>query len=223
METVPQDRNRPDVIDARRAYAGWYLEVTNMEQPPELIYVDESGFNLWTARTRGRAHRGVRAVRVVHGQRGGNFTLILAVSSRRGIVHSDFFQGGTNAQRFNQWLQDAAAAAGDQPAIFVMDNAPCHRHTQDAGAVKLLPPYSPFLNIAENAFSIWKASFKRELAEVREEIRNQDAGVRQATLVQLGQQNLAAITPLKMAAATRAMVRLMPRLLNAEAIADNHA
>ena len=31
LETVPQDRNRPDVIDARRAYAVWYLEVTNME------------------------------------------------------------------------------------------------------------------------------------------------------------------------------------------------
>ena len=68
METVPQDRNRPDIIDARWAYAAWYLEVTNMEQPPELIYVDESGFNLWTARTRGRARRGARAVRVVNGR-----------------------------------------------------------------------------------------------------------------------------------------------------------
>ena len=77
METVPQDRNGPVVIDARRVYAAWYLEVTNMEQSPELIYVDESGFNLWTARTRGRARRGARAVRVVNGQRGANFTLIL--------------------------------------------------------------------------------------------------------------------------------------------------
>ena len=63
-----------------------------MEQPPELIYVDESGFNLWTARTRGRARRGARAVRVVNGQRGANFTLILAVSSQRGVIYSDFFQ-----------------------------------------------------------------------------------------------------------------------------------
>ena len=46
IEIVPQDRNRPDVIDARRAYAAWYLEVINMEQLPELIYIDESGFNL---------------------------------------------------------------------------------------------------------------------------------------------------------------------------------
>ena len=77
METVPQDRNRPDIIDARRAYTAWYLEVANMEQPPELIYVDESGFNLWTARTRGRVRRGARAARVVNRQHGANFILIL--------------------------------------------------------------------------------------------------------------------------------------------------
>ena len=98
METVPQDRNRPNVVDARRAYTAWYLEVTNMEQLPKFIYVDESGFNLWTARTRGRARRGVRAVCVVNGQRGANFTLILAVSSQRGVIYSDF-QGGTTQQK----------------------------------------------------------------------------------------------------------------------------
>ena len=72
-----------------------------MEQPPELIYIDESDFNLWTARTRGRARRGVRAVRVVNGQHGANFTLILAMSSQRGVIYCDFFQGGTTQERFN--------------------------------------------------------------------------------------------------------------------------
>ena len=109
-----------------------------------------------------------------------------------------------------------------------MDNAPYNRQTQDAGlprddAVKLFPPYSPFLNIAENAFSMWKASFKCQMAEIREQVRYQGTKERQATLVQLGQQSLVAITAQKMAAATRAMVRLMPRLLNAEDVFDNHA
>ena len=120
-----------------------------MEQPPELIYVDESGIYLWTARTRGRARRGTRAVRVVNRQRGANFTLILAVSSQLGAIYFDFFQGETTQERFNGWLHAAAAAAGDQPAVFKMGNAPCHRRTQDAGlpcddAVKLLPPQSFF-------------------------------------------------------------------------------
>ena len=79
------------------------------------------------------------------------------------------------------------------------------------------------MNIAENAFSMWKASFKRQTAEVREQVCNQGTEERQATLMQLGQQNLVAITAQKMAAATRAMVRLMSRLLNAEDVFDNHA
>ena len=83
-------------IDTRRAYAAWYLEVTNVGQPP-----DECGFNLWTARTRGRALRGARTVSVVNGQRGANFTLILAVFSQRRVIYSDFFQGGTTQERFN--------------------------------------------------------------------------------------------------------------------------
>ena len=37
--------------------------------------------------------RGARAVRVVNGQRGANFTLIPAVHSQRGVIYSDFFQG----------------------------------------------------------------------------------------------------------------------------------
>ena len=89
--------------------------------------------------------------------------------------------------------------------------------------MKLLPRYNPFLNIAENAFSMWKASFKRQMAKVCEQVRNQRTEERQAMLVQLGRQNLVALTAQKMAAATRAMVRLMPRLLNAEDVFDNHA
>ena len=61
------------------AYAKWYVQTINGEHLPELIYVDESGSNLWICRTRGLAARGQRAVREVGGQRGRNFTTILAV------------------------------------------------------------------------------------------------------------------------------------------------
>ena len=61
------------------------------------------------------------------------------------------------------------------------------------------------------------------MVEVREQVRNQGTEERQVMLVKLGQQNLVAITAQKMSAATRAMVRLMTRLLNAEDVFDNHA
>ena len=166
LETVAADRNRHDVKVARAGHAEWYLRTTNSNHPPAMVFVDESGFNFWTSRTRGRARRGECAVRVVCGQRGNNFTLILGVSTAR-IVHFEFFRGGTNADRFNAWLEAASAAAGRERTIFIMDNAPCHRRAAHANLqpgheIQMLPPYSPFLNIAENAFSSWKAAFMRQ-------------------------------------------------------------
>ena len=93
METIQQDRNRSDLLQARRECGTWLLNVVNGINVRELIFVDESGFNLWLPRTRGRARRGQRALRIVGGSRGPNFTLILAVSNRRGIIYHSFYEG----------------------------------------------------------------------------------------------------------------------------------
>ena len=227
METVAVDRNRDDVKNRRAEYANWYIQTIHANHPPDLVFVDESGFNLWTSRTRGRARRGERAVRVVAGQRGRNFTLILAVGEH-GVVHTQIFEGGTTIDRFNTWLEAASIAAGPGPKVFIMDNAPCHRQARQANlrnghTVEMLPAYSPFLNIAENAFAMWKAAFKQELAEVRVNLHQLAAAQRNATLVQLAEQNLAAITNNKMRRCTRRMGRLMGRCLAREDILQNHA
>lgn len=46
----------------------------------------------------------------------------------------------------------------------------CHSRievTFDLVALKKLPPYSPFLNIMENMFSVWKAGVKRRLSDAQ--------------------------------------------------------
>ena len=62
LETAPVVRNRDDMKQARSAYADWYLQTVNHRHAPEMVFVDESGFNLWISRMRGRAHRGQTAV-----------------------------------------------------------------------------------------------------------------------------------------------------------------
>ena len=64
LEPVPFDRNRPDVKEERHRYATRLLEVANCS--PRVVYIDESGFNVWTQRTRGRARIGQRAIRTVN-------------------------------------------------------------------------------------------------------------------------------------------------------------
>ena len=162
---------------------------------------------LWVRRTRGRAPRGHRAVRVVGGQRGRNFTVVFAVSNRRGLIHHDVFEGGMTSEKFNTFLENTSALL-NEPCTYIFDNASCHGRAQlpaaDGGPRipenhfrRYLPPYSPFLNIVEMAFSAFKASLKRQLEEVRSQLLQQQQQQRLAILVQLAEQSVAVITPEK--------------------------
>ena len=62
VRRCPAQRNRPDVIQRRRKYAAWFLEEAIDHQ---VVFVYECGFNVWTARSQGRARRGDRAYRQV--------------------------------------------------------------------------------------------------------------------------------------------------------------
>ena len=158
LECCPADRNRADVKESRKEYSSWFLEVAVCS--PRVIYIDESGFNVWTQRTRGRARVGSRAVRTVSGQRGENLTLILAVSPQSGVEHFQFKVGGTSSAVFAEFFTELTSKVGtENRCIFVLDNAPCHRSLtplSDNHVVKFLPPYSPMLTPVENAFSAWK-------------------------------------------------------------------
>ena len=83
METVAANRNSEEVKLARREYAEWLVQAHGHNE--EIIFIDESGFNLWLARTRGRARVGQRAVRIVAGP---IFPCIMAISTTRGIYSS---------------------------------------------------------------------------------------------------------------------------------------
>ena len=125
-------------------------------------------------------------------------------------------------------LRDASQAAGIERATFVFDNAPSHRRAHEVHLfqhhqLRFLPPYSPFLNLAENAFSVWKAAVKRQLEEVRDQMLQQPHQQRLATLAQISEQNLDAITPDICRASWRQMRLLIPRCLRQEDIFQEHA
>ena len=113
--------------------------------------MDASGFNLWTSRTRGRALRGQRAIRLVGGRTGPNLSMIMAASNIRGLIHHNLREGGTNINVFNQFLESASQAAGDGRLTFILDNTPCHRRAAEAvlrvgHTVRHLPANRPLLS-----------------------------------------------------------------------------
>ncbi|GFS09061.1 transposase [Elysia marginata] len=71
-------------------------------------YIGEAGINLWTKRTRGRARRSDRAVRIVQERRGQNLTITFAVNVMNGLVHHELHLGGMTAERFSQLLHDTS-------------------------------------------------------------------------------------------------------------------
>lgn len=150
----------------RRDYAEWMMR-TGVEQT--LIYTDECGFNLWTARTQARSARGARAVRMVEGQRGPNLTVCLAVSPQYGLVHFTFVEGGMTKDAYSSFMSEVSSLLEDDDIVIIHDNAPSHGNLPlfyDRHDLFSLPRYSPFLNITENAISCLKSAVKRQLTSL---------------------------------------------------------
>lgn len=167
LQDVPAERNTPRVKADRAAYAEWYLQ----NNRGRLIYIDETCFNLFTKRTRGRAERGQPAFRQLNFQRGKNLNLVMAVASGAGIVYYELQDHTMTSERFNYFLDNLqvvlnALDADNEHTTLVMDNAPVHRGAACGDTrPRFLPPYSPFLNPIENCFSVIKMKIRELLRE----------------------------------------------------------
>ena len=230
VRPLPADRNRPDVLNKRVDYANWFMNHAIVRHS---VFVDECGYNIWTARSHGRARQGERAYRQVCGQRGRNLTVTMAISPINGLVFSSAAVGGMNAERFNNFLAQARTNLDpDESVIFVYDGAPAHKNPTIPAPnteLKKLPPYSPFLNIVEQAISSLKAAIKADISrpEIQRLMDNRDeARARRMPLGDFQTQqlfealhrNIDTVTAAKCAQWFRLMQTYLPRCLNREVI-----
>ena len=58
VRPVPADRNGRDVLQRRQEYGNWFTEHAIIHH---CVFIDECGYNIWTARNHGRARKGERA------------------------------------------------------------------------------------------------------------------------------------------------------------------
>ena len=176
VRTVTVAWNTPATKNLRAAYAAWLMQ-EGMQQ--RLVYCDEFGFNVWTARTQGRARRGCRAVRIVNAQRGENLSICVAIDSHAGVLHYKLVRGGFNAALFGEFAVELDIMADGEPFTLVLDNARPHLNLPEVQyRVQYLPVYSPFLNAAEYVGSAMKAAVKARLSlpEVQGEIAQAEEG-----------------------------------------------
>ena len=152
------------------------------------VFIDECGYNIWTARSQGRALRGERAYRQVCGQREKNVTVVLAISPTSGLVFHSAILGGMNGRSFDDFLvQRRLNLDPDEHVIFIYDGAPAHRNPAipaPNSELRKLPPYSPFFNIVEQAVSALKAAIKADISrpEIQVQMMNDRAEARRQGL-----------------------------------------
>ena len=171
----PAQRNRLDVIQKRHDYANWFMGQVIVSHT---VFVDECGYNIWTARSQGRAIRGERAYRQVCGQRAGrNLTVALAISPTAGLVFHSAIIGGMNTQKFAGFFtQTRLHLDPEEQVVFIYDGASAHHNPGNPGPnteLKKLPPYSPFLNIVEQTISSLKAEIKADISRPEIQRRNE--------------------------------------------------
>ena len=164
------------MIQQRHDYANWF---TGQAIVTHIVFVDECGYNIWTARSQGRAIRRERAYRQLQvcGQSGRNLTVALAISPNAGLVFHSAIIEDMDAQTFADFLaQTRLHLDPDEEVVFIYDGAPAHHNPGNPGLniqLKKLPPYSPFLNILEQAISsTLKAAIKADISHP--EMNNRD-------------------------------------------------
>ena len=125
-------------------------------------------------RTRARAPKGKRAYGRVPRNRGKNTTLIASMSLS-GMGQAMTFEGPTDKELFEAYVQRFLAPALRPKQVIVLDNLGAHKGERIRDLVEawgasllFLPAYSPDFSPIEEAFSKVKALLKKEAARTRE-------------------------------------------------------
>ena len=143
------------------------LEMTR-NRSKNILFLDESGFNLHTFINYGYAPPTISPVKHQPASPGQNLSLCCMISIT-GIVSSMMIDGGYDARTYCTFLEMARQAVPEN-SLIVLDNTSIHRsnvakdkYAELGYEVLFLPPYSPDFNPIENFFN----SIKCRLNNIR--------------------------------------------------------
>lgn len=191
IKTKPLIVVSPEMINARKTYA---RELRCFEDS-QILFLDESGFNLHTSTKYGYSPIDTDAVKLVPANRGKNVSLLMIISEKS-IVKTLIKTGSINRDIFLKFLDELVVEKLiKQNQIIILDNARCHHgkvvenwSKDNEIIIKYLPPYSPALNPIEQVFSVLKAEYDRIRPRARTQnslIENINLAVQKTKIQQL--------------------------------------
>ena len=141
--------------------------------PAGLVFVDESGTHLALTPTYARAPRGARAHDTAPADRGGNVTLLAALSLA-GAGAAMTITGAADALVFEAYVREVLAPTLRPGQTVVLDNVRTHKGAAVQALIEargcrllFLPAYSPDFSPIEQAFSKVKALLRQARARTR--------------------------------------------------------
>lgn len=164
LTKIPINRNSAENKNIRCVYGN---ELANISDN-NLIFVDETGFNLHLAPRRGYSPINQKCFINVPNSKGTNVSLLCAISVH-GIVAWAIKIGPFDSEAFRNFIiNEMPVLSNGENKILIMDNAAIHKTATVRDALmekrylfKFLPPYSPQLNPIEEFFSCIKARYSR--------------------------------------------------------------
>ncbi len=148
-----------------------YQRALNKIPKENLIYLDESGFDLTMKKEHGWKVRGQRLYDNKKGQRKylKRITTISAYSNKtKKLVAPFYFEGNTNSEMFNLWIKEILLPELKPNQTIIMDNAAFHKNKLTEELIKsancnllYLPPYSPDFNPIEQKWGHVKNQIKK--------------------------------------------------------------
>lgn len=133
----------------------------------ELVYLDESGIDENLQRKFGWAPRGDKINGEISGKSRKRLSIIAAINEKN-IKAPFYFEGYTDTEVFNGWVENVLVPELKPGQTVILDNASFHKSSktrlliETAGCcLKYLPTYSPDFNPIEPQWAILKARIRK--------------------------------------------------------------
>lgn len=143
----------------------------------DLVFLDETGFNLGMTKRDAWAPKGQRAVDFRPGNKGKNVSVLAAISVA-GLLSMATMVGGLTIPDFLSFLAKRLIPRLRKGMAIVMDNLSVHKNKQVVSLLRahgigviFTPPYSPEFNPIENVWSILKSRFRKRLVREARKMR----------------------------------------------------
>lgn len=176
----PEKANNLENKQKRCDYVQQLLQYQAQNIP--IIYMDETNFNLYVSRKKGRSLKGSRCTYIAAGSRGSNVHVIGCIGTM-GLIHHEIRRGAFKKPEAHEYVRQSLRNAQNlyqSKVVLVIDNAPCHKSIEEIFQeaefsdhyLLRLGPYSPMFNPIESAWSAFKAAVKSDLAAQLSDILN---------------------------------------------------